>query len=1104
MKYTLAVNGPMRSVKVSGTELNKILITPLGLRAKARDLFYEANPDARMDARIITGNLLGAYGALKGVKGRIISFTKADGTREIGILMPKKFDPKTNVVNEYCLRSPEAALKTVKAYDSAGPAISAPGGDVQVQKESVGIIIKTKTSKAAGGKYFLDPQLRGMILNGEFYARGGWMVGHVLAGQEIPAIKLLMSKGALYATASMIDRAREFDEKESQPQLMPPEPPKPTGGAPKPKGGSSVTMSMLGTGALNDYAEKAIPATWNELVKFVGASGKSAKKMGYEFASAFMPGALADADAKDIMGHAIGEPALRMFQASQFLAGVKKMFEGMPIEKQVAFIDRWQNGRPQPSSDLQQAQEFMQEVIDQQRQRENEAVNLGRDEDDQLELSQKENYFPNRYKKAPDGEKLFSEDEQVQRLHGMSRRPFEGNKAFLKQQKYTMKEAVAKGAVPLGDPVDILMRRLQEGAKFVAAKYAMHNFKEQGLVVFLKNGKKMPEGYEEINDKIAKVWRPVETEKGGTLFVQSGKWVGQKDAVRLLNNYLSTDFWRGLEIGAGLIKLKNVTTEMRLALSPFHFGYITVENFASGLNIGLDKFYNQGVRDLSPSKMAAGMEEIGKALISPFTAVRVGGQMIDFARNPDEYLASPEGQRFAKLYPDFPRLMRLLFHGGLRWDMADTFKGSFGDGFLEAMKGGELGKAILKSIPWVAHTIMRPLFEHYIPRSKWVFAVNMLSSKLDQYSQALAAGTITEETIARDVAMTTDNRFGEFNWDALWLNNTLRTGSQFFFRSATWKIGSWRGLVQAGQEAFSSKAFDDRIFEKIDEEERKYQWVRNATRKLPQLGMNAGWLLSMSIATAVMGSVISRLASGKWPWEWAEQATNGYSKWGNAALEAMHPRTGEVDTHGQPIRVSFPTGLKDYEHGLSEPGRYIKGSVSDVAGNAWDTLQNRDVFGNYVYNPNDKLTKELLQGMIYNLRGDFIPISASNYARQYGPQDALSKLERFSGMVGGAPKELDQSAALSKALSEVKHEAHTPEDEEAYQLAKGQPATRQQILKAARERNFTYLEKVVLHELTYTQAKEIYEKYATPQEKQQLKGILDRKRTLEILKARRR
>ena len=232
----------------------------------------------------------------------------------------------------------------------------------------------------------------------------------------------------------------------------------------------------------------------------------------------------------------------------------------------------------------------------------------------------------------------------------------------------------------------------------------------------------------------------------------------------------------------------------------------------------------------------------------------------------------------------------------------------------------------------------------------------------------------------------------------------------------------------------------------------------------------------------------------------ADAEKSGLPVGGAAALEAMYPRTGKMDEHGEPIRFAFPTGLKDYVHGVESPGRYVKGSMSDWTANAWDTLQNRDAFGNFVYNPNDQMTKQFWQGLTYNLRGDLIPMSAQNYGRQYGPQDVGSKLERATGMVGGAPKALDRSKATTRALElRPPHTPETPEEIEERKVAQEHP-TIHQVIMAAREKNMPYLDRVVKFQLSYAQARDIYEHYANRDERATLLPILMQKQRDEIRK----
>lgn len=1104
LQFTIAINGPLRQVRVPGSQIRGITISNLGRNADVKQLFQDHLGDTRQRAKIITGNLLGAYGNLKrGVKGRIISFSMDDGKIVQGIIMPNKFDFEKDVSQDYAMRTAEGAQhyldRESKLY------LQSKEGEVAVVNDHGEFVIKAKSSKQIGGRFFLDPGIRALVIGGDFASSGGLMRATVRQGSELDALRQIMNKIALYPTASDASRARESDEK-AKSAIENPEPPKPGGGKPRVSSGSTYAFMGMNPdtakGLVDDvasFAKAAGPATMDDLLKAAKLTTRSMKQVGREITAALYPRALADEDAKDIMGRGIGHPALTLFRAGQLMHGIQQMFVGMPDKDQVEFVDRWQTGQRQPTADLQKAQEIMQSILEGQREEERVAINLDRTEKNQIELSDRGDYFPNRYKKAPGNETLLSEEEQIARMFP-SRRPFEGSKAFMKQQTYTLKEAVAAGAEALGTPVDMVMRRLQEGAKFVAARYVMHSYKEAGIITFLKKGSKMPDGYSRINDKIVKAWRPVETVDGGVMFKETGEWVGQKDAVRLLNNYLSEDLIRGTETGQALVKLKNATTEIRLGFSPFHYGTITFQNFASSVNIGLDKLYNGGLRKLDPEKAIEGLADIGSAIVSPFTAVRVGGQMIDYARNPDHFLESPEGKKFADTFPDFPHLQELLFAGGLRWGMPETYRLSLGDGFMKEVASGHLGKATLHVFPWLTRVIAKPLFEHYIPRSKWAFAVRMLAAKLDQYSVAIANGDMTEEQIARDVASATENRFGEFNFDNLYWNNTLRTANQLLFRSVSWKAGTALSLAKAVKETFSSQAFNDHIYETIAAEADKdggfESFARKAAARLPSLGVNAGGIMSMMIFASVLGTVIARLSTGKWPWDWAEDdhKKGGHSYLGALAFEAMHPRTGMLDQHGEPVRIVFPNDFKDYEHAATNLGGYVKGSSSDMVSNAWDTLQNKDAFGNYVFNPQDPGWKQFVQGLGYNLKGDFLPMSVQGWREQYGPQDIGSKLERFSGVVGGAPKSMDRSVALNRALEERKpHTPMTPEQVEEQRMSKQAPPTRREILQAAREKNMSYLQRVVLHELNYKEAKDIYDNYATPDEKTTLRPIMLRK-----------
>ena len=110
----------------------------------------------------LTGNLLAAYGEIKGVRGTIISFTKADGVIEQGILLPKLFDFSKNTQGDYRLRSGAEALNFLQQStnkDIGRFGISTRDGQVRVLPRGDGVQVRVPKSKAQGARYFLDKNL---------------------------------------------------------------------------------------------------------------------------------------------------------------------------------------------------------------------------------------------------------------------------------------------------------------------------------------------------------------------------------------------------------------------------------------------------------------------------------------------------------------------------------------------------------------------------------------------------------------------------------------------------------------------------------------------------------------------------------------------------------------------------------------------------------------------------------------------------------------------------------------------------------------------------------------------------------------------------------
>ena len=1181
LQFTIAVNSGLRQTKVPGSQMDAIVTSNLGRNADVRQLFKDYGSD-RQKAKIITGNLLGAYGELAtGVKGRIISFTMDDGTSKLGILMPSKFDIKEDVSGTYALRTPEGALSFLQTGDaylqSSGSEIGVFGPTNRREETE----IRTKTSKAAAGKFFLDPKLLDAVQGGEFASSGGLMKATVKEGRELDALKAIMGKIALYANPSHVDEARTHDEK-AKAELDNPKRSKLKKLLKSEEG--SITFANLASAGR--YAKKVASVTvMDDIIKPLS---KTVAGAGYEIAATFFPVVLADYKTLNIMDRAVGSVALDMFQATNALDGLSKMFDNMPEDEQTEFVDRIQNlknpnYKEQSTPDLQKAMEMFDAINEAALSAAETAVNLGRTPDSKITFPRKSSYFPNRWERnhrpTKNGVELDEEEKEIEQIASIwnnatiGRRPL-APKNFLKKQSWTQKEGIEHGGKPIGNPAVQELRSLEEKVKFATAHEMKYQARQAGLLKFRRRGDPLQPNFARVPDPLMKVWRLVDTAEGGSVPVENGEWVMQKDAARLLNNYLSKDAIRGSSIGTIAMNIKTTSTMAKFGLGVFHYFTIPFWATVTGFQTAGDLLWNQGARGLDAMKALEGTLEVPKSLtglaadagnafisalkltpkigdkipLIPAGAIYKGGQYLKYAKNPDEYLETAEGQRWAESNSDYARFQYLLYVGGLRWGMNEDFRLDGPNGWLTQLKEGHVGQAAWAATKGTLRLIASPLMQHYVPRMKFVVATHLLAMKLDQYSEALAAGTITEETLARQVVTTIEDRFGEVNYGRQYLNNTIKAAVQLAFMAPGWKGGTWDTMIGAMVEAglsvsqaydmagwltekitgqaptgktYTSPNFDDRMRDRFTGGGSGGGGGRGGgaggggnsgggfgefSSRLPQIGMRSGAVLATCITAAILSSVLTKLMTGKWPWEFFEEDKKKYAlnEAQAAALELAHARIGGEDRNGNALRMTFPTDLRDVEHVIFDLKGYAKGTIAAPWRAGAETLLNRDWRDNYVINPADPLQKQFWQGLTYNFVNDYEPISVDQFSQTPAPGTGVGKrLISATGLLHGMPAAETRSSALNLALSMKPHTPLTPEQQAERDYGREHP-TEGSIRWAARNKDLDYLERV-FKGLSYTDAKAVYDDpKTTAAERAELKPFLDKKRINAIKSARRK
>jgi hypothetical protein len=1071
INVTLATDGSLRFQKVPATQLSRIQTGYLHYRPE--EIFRNLQPQGRETAKIITGNLLAAYSELQGTKGSIINFTKADGSTEMGILLPKKFEIKENTRGDYRMRTPQQIAKylnAVPSQEAATMGVASRDGDVRIVRNgnTGDLLIVTHKSKARGAQFFLDEKLRSIV--GDFVSHGNTMRAEIPKNKLNEAITAVQNKKALYAPPSQVEIARQFEPKDEGKKALE--------SKPNPKTSTTMRASVFGLDIAAEAGYKVASAFYKaDVAPALEKLGTGVVAAGKQITNLLYPRIGVNADSLDAFFDAKGMREEHRFLLEHVNGGLEKFMDKIGDAANIEFMDRKRQGMRQQTPELQQISDLMDEIGNR---------SFAMVQTYRPSLEAKENYYGAIWKVIPGSGKVKG--------GGTSgKRPFEGAKQFFKQQTLaTISEGLENGGeLPTLNAWKLFSMVEASKMHYIAAQKYWASLKELGLRKFVKTGTKPPEGWTKVDDRIAKVYFPAASGEGR---IDAGEWYVEQGSARILNNYLSRDHIRDQAIGKGMLMLKNFATGVEMGLSPFHLLFESNEAIGSQLATGIMRAWNIGVRSGNFNQFIKGMTEASTSIAAPFMLARDGGSYLKAISNAEQFAQTKRGTRFFQKYPDV--LDGIVFKGGAQFNMNPDYKFDPVKGIKEAAKEGNYVGAALRLLPAAESWMMKPLFDVFIPRLKLGFFLKQFAEQMDERAQDLIDGKTTRLEIARKVNDTTENRFGEMNFDNVVWNNTFKSAMQFLFRSVTWKLGNWRGLVTAaGSE--TAEAFRDPLAAMFNDAK---NWKRPEGRTnadyIPRLGMNQAWLLSMAITSVITGTLISKIFSGKYPWEWLTQdERNGYSAAGAFLLESIHPRTGRMDARtGIPDRVNLPSGLRDFEHAYRDPAGYMKGSLSQVSSRFLDLANNRDFFGNYVYDPNAPLYQQVAQAAKYAIPE---PIALSSLQNNYGSQDAVSKTLRVAGL-GGASKSLDQSPLLQRMLKmkRDRHDPLTPDQVALYDRDRtiGHRSLAQ-LRTAMRERNMDYVEKLALSpDFSYIQLREMVEKYATPREKAELAPILAKKR----------
>ena len=674
----------------------------------------------------------------------------------------------------------------------------------------------------------------------------------------------------------------------------------------------------------------------------------------------FNPSKKRTRDEKDIFFNMKGEREQTLAQLQNRVKEYKKMFDSFSNEENKTFIDNYQNGRPQATPELQKADEFIRKWI--------EPLTEGLLEIDP-DASLRENYLPQIWRET--GKKL----ERATAL--MRKRGLVGDTSFRKQRVYdTYVEGINAGLTPLTlNPMELLEHIVAAETQYITAHKMFNAYKDMGAIRFVPLTKAIPDGYKRIDDKLFKVYYMTDIKKLG----QIGQYVATEGVADMLNNWTMANDVRNSTIGSSLSDAKNVLTRWELNLSGFHWIQTGMTALQEAIGISRQNLVNN--KDLS--SLSGLINPVGKARKTR----QIGQQLMSLALDEDSFMSDPQNVKWLNEHPRAKEIVELWWQGGgklsnnefeeMGKNMHRGLNGILKD-FADTKDVSDVFRNGYNTIQAASNALTNPLFDTVIPSLKMGYFFEQMSHDMQVYADDIASGKKSLTELARSNIDTMDDLFGAMNYDNRNWNRNVKQILQIVFRSPTW----WYGNVHMGRGILKEN-------------------VDNAKALLSKnqrmvLGKNTGFAVGLVYMSAVVGSIMHFMMTGRRPEDWKDM---------------IAPWTGEYDRNGEKVRVSAPGYIKSWINMYTNPMSSVTSATSGFFDLSFRLRKNQDFYGNYIRDPADPALKQATQVLDYIWKEVGLPFTISNAVEDYnkskddeGNVDWGNYLKLFAGDMAGLSK----------------------------------------------------------------------------------------------------
>lgn len=739
----------------------------------------------------------------------------------------------------------------------------------------------------------------------------------------------------------------------------------------------------------------------------------------------------------EVIRENLGVMARNFDRLENTLSQAKKMFDRADKNSSLEFIYRMEEGKEQETKDLQKVADVLRSLLDTKRD-EIRALGTGKLE------NFIENYFPHVWE---DPNKVGMVIKRI-----MGKRPFAGPASFLKKRTIpTTREGIDLGFTPVSyNPIDSVLLKTREMERYLMAHRSIQALKDQSIIQFVRTGNKPPDGFVPIDDRFAQVTYKNDAKE----LVLAGKYMAQKDAGRILNNYLSPGLRGKSYIYDMYREAGNTLNQFQLGISAFHLGFTSMDATISKFALGLNK--------LSTGDFAGAIKEFGRAPFAPITNIMQGRELLQAWYGRD-------------MGPLTNAIADVMASAGGRAKMDKFYATGMADSMNKSLKEGKLLTAALKVPFYIVDQMARPIMEYVVPRQKMGVFMDMMKMEMERNPD------ITHEqlrTTAQKAWDSVDNRMGQLVYDNLFWHHITKDLAMASVRSLGWNLGTVREIGGGVKDVIGN--VEDIIH-----------------GRGTKVSYRTAYVMALPIVTGLYGAIYQYLHTGQAP-----QSIKDY----------FFPRNGAIDNKGQPARISLPTYMKDIYHYTTNPVQTVINKFSPVNNAVMEMLANKDYYGTQIRNVDDPIMQQVLDELTF-VGGEFEPFGFRNLGRDTRTS-AGSKIEPFIGITP-APYDINMTKAEREAYELAKGKVPVgsrTKEQAQHSQAKSKLASdymvsknpsvldkgvdqglisakeRRQIMKLSTMSNLARLTR----DLSVEEVQHVL-KYASDQERPELRSILEKK-----------